>query len=443
MTAADASGTTTTVTITYADATAGVDPSTFGIGNITVSDGATVTGFSASGNVVTYTITAPSATWGGSTQGSYTIGLVAGSVTDLAGNPIAADAAFGSFLVDTVAPTATLTSAPAVTAIDGSATTTTVTITYAAPPGVDPSTFGTGNITVSNGATVTGFSASGNVVTYTITAPEPDTWATSPQGAYTIGLVGGSVRDAVGNPIAADDSLGSFTVDMTQRTATTTHLTESADNLTFGNPVTLSVTIVATAGDLVPTGSVSFFDGTTLLGTPPLVDGAASFVTSSLTAAAHTITAVYSGDAVFATSTSTPQTLEIAQAGSQPGNLVSSAPQTFYGQDVTLTATFSSTASPDAAPMTGTVLFYDGSTFLGSTPLVTASLAARLAGRPSRPRPTPACRPRPWASATTSSRRSTPATPTTPARPRRRRSRSTSCPPRRGPASARRLAPRG
>ena len=143
-------------------------------------------------------------------------------MTDLAGNPIAADAAFGSFLVDTVAPTATLTSAPAVTATDASATTTTVTITYSMPPpGSTPSTFGTGNITVSNGATVTGFSASGNVVTYTITAPSA-TWGSSTQGSYTIGLVAGSVRDLAGNPIAADAAFGSFLVDTVAPTATLT-----------------------------------------------------------------------------------------------------------------------------------------------------------------------------------------------------------------------------
>ncbi len=60
----------------------------------------------------------------------------------------------------------------------------------------------------------------------------------------------------------------------------------------------------------------------------------------------------------------------------QSGNLVSSSPQVFYGQDVTLTATFSAT-EVGGFPMTGTVAFYDGSTYLGTTSLY-ASTASRV-----------------------------------------------------------------
>jgi hypothetical protein len=54
--------------------------------------------------------------------------------------------------------------------------------------------------------------------------------------------------------------------------------------------------------------------------------------------------------------------------------VVSSAPQTFYGQNVVLTATFSAT-EVDSFPMTGTVSFYDGSTFLGIVALVSSANA--------------------------------------------------------------------
>ena len=102
---------------------------------------------------------------------------------------------------------------------------------------------------------------------------------------------------------------------------------------------------------------------------------------SSLAAGSHALSVVYSGDSIYATSTSLPSSITINQAPSFAGSLVSSQPQTFYGQDVTLTATFSSTASANGAPMTGTVQFYDGSIYLGSAPLLTqGSPAARLAG---------------------------------------------------------------
>ena len=111
--ATDASD-STTVVIDYSVIAneAPLDTSTFGTANITVSNGATVTGFSASGNAVTYTITAPQADWGSSPQGDYTVSLVDGSVKNVEGTGVSGNSSFGSFLVDTVAPTATLTSAP-------------------------------------------------------------------------------------------------------------------------------------------------------------------------------------------------------------------------------------------------------------------------------------------------------------------------------------------
>ena len=65
----------------------------------------------------------------------------------------------------------------------------------------------------------------------------------------------------------------------------------------------------------------------------------------------------------------------MVKAASQAASLNSSSPQTFYGQDVTLTATFSATAN-GSAPMTGTVMFYDGTTYLGSAPLTSSSSSA-------------------------------------------------------------------
>jgi hypothetical protein len=56
------------------------------------------------------------------------------------------------------------------------------------------------------------------------------------------------------------------------------------------------------------------------------------------------------------------------------GNIVSSLAQSYYGEAVTLTATFSATPT-GSAPMTGTVAFYDGNTYLGTEPLIAAGAA--------------------------------------------------------------------
>jgi hypothetical protein len=53
-----------------------------------------------------------------------------------------------------------------------------------------------------------------------------------------------------------------------------------------------------------PAGSVSFFDGTTKLGTVSLSSGTAAYSTTALSVATHSITAVYTGNSDYSTSTS-------------------------------------------------------------------------------------------------------------------------------------------
>ncbi|UTY58528.1 Ig-like domain-containing protein [Massilia sp. erpn] len=112
-------GSAFTFTVTYADSGgAGIDASTFGTGNVTVKDSGnnalTVSGISASGNTVTYTVTAPGGSWDGGDAGSYTIGIAGNSVKDLAGNAVAANASAHSFNV-------LFSTAPAVSALGLSA----------------------------------------------------------------------------------------------------------------------------------------------------------------------------------------------------------------------------------------------------------------------------------------------------------------------------------
>ena len=69
------------------------------------------------------------------------------------------------------------------------------------------------------------------------------------------------------------------------------------------------------------------------------------------------------------------------QAEAIHGNIVSSLARSYYGQEVTLTATFYSTPA-GSAPMTGTVAFYDGNTYLGTEPLIATVAAALPAATP-------------------------------------------------------------
>ena len=79
-------------------------------------------------------------------------------------------------------------------------------------------------------------------------------------------------------------------------------LVSSANPVLVTNAVTFTATVASTAGS--PGGSVSFLDGTTLLGLVTLSSGSASYTASSLAAATHSITVVYSGNSNFASATS-------------------------------------------------------------------------------------------------------------------------------------------
>jgi Bacterial Ig-like domain (group 3) len=87
--------------------------------------------------------------------------------------------------------------------------------------------------------------------------------------------------------------------------ATSTALVSSTNPSGVGRPVNFTVTVSGSGGTL--TGTVAFKDGGTDItgcATQPLSSGQATCSTSSLTVTTHNITAVYSGDTIFASSTS-------------------------------------------------------------------------------------------------------------------------------------------
>ena len=138
--------------------------------------------------------------------------------------------------------------------------------------------------------------------------------------------------------------------------------------------------------DPQPTGTVTFQDLTyqgliatnTILATnAPLVNGLAAVTTSNLTARSnylgnHFITALYSGDANFQTGSA--MLVQKVHAGPTTTTLKSSVPAP-GSNTVTFTATVSSSLSGSGKP-TGQVSFWDGSTFLGQTPLNTNAIAS-------------------------------------------------------------------
>ena len=165
--------------------------------------------------------------------------------------------------------------------------------------------------------------------------------------------------------------------------STTTAVSAAPNPTTFGQMVTLTATVTGTGG--TPTGSVTFFDGASLLGSVTLNAGAtASLAVSTLAAGTHTITAVYGGNTNFAASASGAMTETVMAV---PTSTLTSAPNpSLVGQSVTFTATLVGSSSVP----TGTVTFQDSGTSIGtgklssaanSSPTAASKRAASLAGR--------------------------------------------------------------
>ena len=168
---------------------------------------------------------------------------------------------------------------------------------------------------------------------------------------------------------AAIDDLASLAQTVSQD-ATTSAPTASPGSTIYGQNVTLTATVSAVApGSGSPTGTVSFYDGTTVIGTAPLVAGSASFTDPSLSAATHSLSIQYSGDADFAGGSS-PGISEVVTPDSTITTVAAPANPPVFGQAATLMATVvPGDPGPGSGNPTGTVTFYDGSSVLGSASL--------------------------------------------------------------------------
>jgi hypothetical protein len=114
-----------------------------------------------------------------------------------------------------------------------------------------------------------------------------------------------------------DGSTGS-TSQTVSSIGTVTGIESSADPSTFGDDVTLTAVVTPVAGSGAPTGTVTFTEGPTVLGTATVgtVGGRqqASITLSGLSAGEHDVVAAYSGSEQFAASTSAPFSQDVGRA---------------------------------------------------------------------------------------------------------------------------------
>jgi hypothetical protein len=147
---------------------------------------------------------------------------------------------------------------------------------------------------------------------------------------------------------------------------TTTTVTSNLNPSSYLQYVTFAATVRPAFGTLPP-GQISFYDGSTLLGTVNMAPGPAQVTLQTLTTGAHSITAQYLGSTNFAASTSAPLTQTVNPAVSQIGISSTANPSTF-GQSVTINATISTTTNFTASN-SGSLTFFDNGVSLGTLTL--------------------------------------------------------------------------
>jgi hypothetical protein len=145
------------------------------------------------------------------------------------------------------------------------------------------------------------------------------------------------------------------------------------------NPATVQQTVSLTAAVTpAPTGaalgSVSFYSGVTLLASVNLnSSGVATFSTTNLPVGIDSLTAVYSGNTAYATSTSIPVLETITAALTNTTTILAASPNpATVLQSVSLTAAV--TPAPTGSVL-GTVSFYRSATLLGSVNLNSSGVA--------------------------------------------------------------------
>lgn len=214
--------------------------------------------------------------------------------------------------------TATLTSAtaPATATVsgtlDGAAMTSTATVSFVAGPAASFEVTAPPSVAAQTpfDITVTARDAHGNVATSysgTVHFTSSDPAATLPADSTLVAGVkrfSVTLRSTGTQTITAADGALTGSASMVVKGRTSVALTSSPNPSNPGASVTLTATVTAVDAGPALTGSVSFFDGPSLLGTVAISGTTATLATSALASGPHSLTATYSGDASFAGSTS-------------------------------------------------------------------------------------------------------------------------------------------
>jgi len=210
----------------------------------------------------------------------------------------------------------------------------------------------TGTITFSDGSTTLG------------TSPLSGGMAALSTAALAVGL------HSINAVYSGDGNFGSSSASLNQavnQASTTLMLTSSVNPSGLDSPVTFTAAITPQYGGQT-SGTVTFKDGATTLGSVAVSGNTASLTTSGLARGTHSITATYSGDSNFTGSTSNTVSQVVTKATTTT-TLLSSVNPSVQGKPVTFTASVSSLAGTP----TGKVQFLNGTKVLATVTLTSGS----------------------------------------------------------------------
>jgi large repetitive protein len=339
---------TTTTTVASS-----ANPSVFGQSvqyTATVAGGPTVTGtitFRDAGSNIAGCVAVVVASGSASCTVSPTV--AAHAITAVYGGDAGNAASTSAVMIQIVTrdPTTTVVTATVDPTLFGQSVTFTATVTANVPGSGTPA----GNVAFKNGAATMG--GCGSVA---LSAGV----ATCTTAALSVGVH--SVTGVYNGSASYLTSTSAVLTETVNLGSTTTMVTSSADPTVSGQSVTYSATVAVVAPAVgAPTGRVNFEDGGVTIagcGSKALASGTAACSTTYSIAGTHTITAIYSGDPSFATSTSPSLTQTVNEASTSTA-VASSVNPSVAGQSVTITATVSAIA-PGSGTRTGTVNFQDG-----------------------------------------------------------------------------------
>jgi len=218
---------------------------------------------------------------------------------------------------------------------------------------ITPSTGETGTVTL----TMDGIPVSVQPVAATLTFPLPSGMT---QGFHTVcASYSGDSQFVASSTCIIVSAAGSTTSATTLTLSATTwpqiqNQTTTTLNDLVSPYVTLTMKVTGPAGNATPTGSVLVYDGATLLGSPVLASGGATFTISVATLGVHNLTAAYAGNATYNTSKSAVTPLTIVY----PGDFILTTAPT----SLTITPGIPGSVPVTATPVTNALggVFYQG-----------------------------------------------------------------------------------